>query len=182
MKPEDLIDAIGEIDEKLLRETDEIRQKQRSRHKRWSRLWKITGIAAAACFCVVIGYSFSHIRMDSSAPAMEAVRDENSRNYMSGEAAGEDGAYDGDSVEEAEALDGKYLCTLSDYDADIYIYGDYDATADEMTYEEALKILAENGWEWYIVTGEDADEGLFDEMTAYAEENGYDKVLENLIN
>ncbi len=186
MRPEDLIDAIGEIDGKLLKETDELRRSKKTPKKRWRASWKWAGVLVAACFCVVVCFNLTHMRMGTSMTATEDSAEKSSDNYMAGSA----GSAESDEIyEESEAESegseegagaGKLLCSLSDYDAEIYVYDNVE-TLDEMTFKEALEIITEEGCEWYIVCGEQADENLIDEMVKYAEENAFDDALLNLI-
>lgn len=55
MKPEDIIDAMNNIDDKALMEAEQIRKPSKKKGKVW-----IKWVAAAACFCIVIGAVLGH--------------------------------------------------------------------------------------------------------------------------
>lgn len=61
MKPEDIIDAMNNIDDKALNEAEQIRKPSKKKSKVWVK-W----VAAAACFCIVIGAVLGHFHFNPS--------------------------------------------------------------------------------------------------------------------
>lgn len=61
MKPEDIIDAMNNIDDKALNEAEQIRKPSKKKGRVWVK-W----VAVAACFCIVIGAVLGHFHFNPS--------------------------------------------------------------------------------------------------------------------
>lgn len=67
MKPEDIIDALNNIDDKFLSEAETIKAPKKKNSKVWFRI-----VAVAACFCIVIGAVLGHFHFKKpQSPAAE---------------------------------------------------------------------------------------------------------------
>ena len=189
---DEIMDAIGKIDDDLLKETDELRRSPKRPKKRWAVWQKVCGAAAAACFCVVIGFLVSNIKMGSFAPPAETYEVNSPSMAESKEAAGDyrtsnDGAEEEAAAEEQKAGSSGsghmgcevFFCSLTDFDAGIWVSDETGDETGEMSFEEALEILENTDVSWYLETGDAEDK---EELFTFAEDAGYDDVLQRCVN
>ena len=108
MRTEDLLDAIGGVDDELLQRSEKIKIKKQTSWKKWMPL--------AACLCLVLGLRFlvfpHGFGMGSKDAAMESLTD----NFFG------DAAADGSAApeEEKEAFDNVYALSMAEPNDAIY--------------------------------------------------------------
>ncbi|MCR5784146.1 MAG: hypothetical protein K6G40_00695 [Eubacterium sp.] len=171
MRTEDLLDAIGDIDDDLLEETFKLKNKREKRKRARRGLYAVAA-SCAACVVAVVGISYSGILMMGSSNeecSDYALESEESKLASSG------------STYDSEAADvyGYFLCNLSDYDAAIYTDEAVESDSEEMTFDEALLLLRETGAYWSIQTYSEDDTETAGKMIDYAYDSGYEDVLSN---
>ena len=72
-----------------------------------------------------------------------------------------------------------FFCSLTDFDAGIWVSDETGDETGEMSFEEALEILENTDVSWYLETGDAEDK---EELFTFAEDAGYDDVLQRCVN
>ena len=181
MKPNQIMEAMGQIDDDLLAETDALRTSSRSKRKVWYRSPYFIGTAVAACFCLVIGLSLSNLRMGSSSSEDSMVAGESAASSVDQDFAGSVSNSSADAAV-ADVL----LCKLSDFDAEIYVDHEISDTEEEMAFLDVLSLLSEQtDVIWRIAPdaslSEEEANDVIDQMLTYVAEEGYDHLFDSYI-